>query len=98
MVQLMEKLEACTAILSQTVPLLRSHQYQNLFEGNRRLRNLEKEADAVYREAISGLFSDAQPDFRDLLKQKEALDDLERAVDYCDDVADLLANLAVKHG
>jgi uncharacterized protein Yka (UPF0111/DUF47 family) len=98
MVQLMEKLEACTAIIAEVVPLLRGHEYQNLLEGSRKLRGLEKEADAVYRQAISRLFSDTQPDFRDLLKQKEALDDLERAVDFCDDVGDLLANLAVKHG
>ena len=62
------------------------------------MRALEKEADSIYRQAISQLFSDSHPDFRDLLKQKEALDDLEAAVDYCDNVADLLANLAVKHG
>lgn len=98
MVQLMEKLEACTAVLAQTVPLLRAHAYHNLLEGGRKVRALEKEADAIYRQAISQLFSDSHPDFRDLLKQKEALDDLEAAVDYCDNVADLLSNLAVKHG
>lgn len=98
MVQIMEKLEACTAVLAETVPLLRTHEYHNLLEGGRKVRALEKEADAIYRQAISQLFSESHPDFRELLRQKEALDDLEAAVDYCDNVADLLANLAVKHG
>lgn len=98
MVQIMEKLEACTAVLAETVPLLRTHQYHNLLEGGRKVRALEKDADAIYRQAISQLFAESHPDFRELLRQKEALDDLEAAVDYCDNVADLLANLAVKHG
>lgn len=98
MVQLMEKIEACTAIIAETVPLLRSHEYSNLLDGGRKVRAIEKEADSIYREAISQLFADQHPDFRDLLRQKEALDDLEAAVDYCDNVADLLSNLAVKHG
>jgi predicted phosphate transport protein (TIGR00153 family) len=98
MVELMQKLVACTEILSRTVPLLRTHEYQVLLEEGRKLRSLEKEADTIYRQAISRLFSESHSDFRDLLRQKEALDDLEAAVDYCDDVGDLLANLAVKHG
>lgn len=98
MVQLMEKLEAGTAILADEIPHLRKHEYQHLLEGGRRVRALEKEADTIYRNAISQLFSDSHPDFREMLRQKEALDDLEAAVDYCDNVADLLTNLAVKHG
>ena len=53
MVQLMEKLEACTKIIAETVPLLRTHEYDNLLEGGRKVRKLEKEADSIYREAIS---------------------------------------------
>lgn len=98
MVQIMEKLEECTKLISQIVPALRKHQYTELLEGGRKVRALEKEADSIYRQAISTLFAESHPDFRELLKQKEALDDLEAAVDYCDNVADLLANVAVKNG
>ncbi len=98
MVQLMEKLVACTQLLSEAVPRLRRHDYVELLDAGRKVRALEKEADTIYRQAISSLFSDSHPDFRELLRQKEALDDLEAAVDYCDNVADLLSNLAVKHG
>jgi predicted phosphate transport protein (TIGR00153 family) len=98
MVQLMDKLISCTALIAEEVPRLRKHEYQLLIDGGRKVRVIEKEADAIYRQAISDLFSASHPDFRELLRQKEALDDLEAAVDYCDNVADLLANLAVKHG
>ncbi|MCU0696732.1 MAG: DUF47 family protein [Myxococcaceae bacterium] len=98
MVELSKKLITCTQMIRETVPLLRAHRYQDLIDGGRKVRDLEKEGDAIYRKAISDLFSAASIDFRDLLKQKEALDHIENAVDHCDNVADLLANLAVKHG
>jgi len=62
------------------------------------LRKLEKEADAVYREAVRGLFSDEKIDARALLREKQVLDDLEKAIDRCEYVSDTLINLAVKNG
>lgn len=98
MVQLMAKLVEVTAMLKEAVPKLRTHQYSAIVEACRQVRQAEKDADAIYRSAISDLFAAEHIDFRNLLKQKEALDDLEHAVDHCDNVADLLSNLAVKHG
>lgn len=98
MVQLMEKLTNVTQLIQNSVPHLRAHRYTELIDGGRQVRLIEKEADTIYRQAISDLFREQHTDFRRLLSQKEALDDLERAVDHCDNVADLLANLAVKHG
>lgn len=98
MVQLMDKLVVVTALIRDAVPLLRKHRYAELLDRGRRVRLVEKEADTIYRDAISALFRESHGDFRKLLSQKEALDDLEHAVDHCDNVADLLANLAVKHG
>lgn len=98
MVELMNKLVAVTAMIRDAVPHLRKHRYAQLIDGGRKVRLIEKEADAIYRAAISSLFRESHADFRKLLSQKEALDDLERAVDHCDNVADLLSNLAIKHG
>ncbi|MEW5740217.1 MAG: DUF47 family protein [Myxococcota bacterium] len=98
MVQIMEKLEQCTGFIAEAVPHLRKHEFEDLLGGGRKVRAIEKEADTIYRGAISALFAEKNGDFRELLKQKEALDHLEAAVDHCDNVADLLANLAVKHG
>ncbi|MEZ5962805.1 MAG: DUF47 family protein [Planctomycetota bacterium] len=98
MVELMQKLVTVTEMLRDAVPLLRKHRYEELLDGGRRVRAIEKEADSIYRAAISRLFREDHTDFRRLLAQKEALDDLEFAIDHCDNVADLLANLAIKHG
>lgn len=98
MIELSRQLIACTEMIRDTVPFLRSHRFSELIDGGRKVRELEKKADTIYRTAISELFKAPSIDFRDLLKQKEALDHLENAVDHCDNVADLLSNMAVKHG
>lgn len=98
MMELSKKLITCTQMIRETVPFLRQHKYAELIDGGRKVRELEKEGDTIYRSAISELFKAPSIDFRELLKQKEALDHLENAVDHCDNVADLLANMAVKHG
>jgi len=98
MIAMMGKLVAVTEVLRDAVPLLRKKDAAKLLEAGHRVRQIEKEADTIYRSTISSFFSAQHIDFRDLLKQKEALDDLEKAVDQADNVADLLSNLAVKHG
>ena len=98
MIELSKTLITCTQMIREAVPHLRTHKFADLIDGGRKVRDLEKAGDTIYRTAISDLFKAPSIDFRDLLKQKEALDHLENAVDHCDNVADLLANMAVKHG
>ncbi len=99
MMELGDKLVLTTALIRDLVPLLRAHRYGDIVEGVRKVRQVEKEADTIYRAAIAQMFdAPAAADYREFVKQKEALDDLEAAVDYCDKVADTLSNLAVKHG
>jgi predicted phosphate transport protein (TIGR00153 family) len=89
----------CTTTIDAAMPMLRKNQYGALVECARQLRKMEKEADSVYREAISELFrSDDSGDARVLIREKTVLEDLENAIDQCDSIADILANLAVKHG
>ena len=96
--KLIDLLVQCTAAIKEQLPRLRKHDYAGLIEGGRTLRQLEKDADAVFRGAVSNLFTNPEVDAKELLRQKEVLEDIERAVDHCDNVADLLSNLAVKHG
>jgi len=95
---LIDKLVACTLVLKDAVPNLRKHAYPALIEASRELRKLEKEGDLIYREAVRGLFGDEKVDAKVLLREKQVLDELEKAIDRCEYVADTLANLAVKHG
>lgn len=98
MVALMDTLVTCTRILEQGIPMLRTRSYGHLVAEARKIRQLEKEGDQVFRKALMTLFHDGAIDAKRLMKEKEILEDLEAAVDECDHVAETLSNLAVKHG
>lgn len=57
---------------------------------------LENEADRVCREAISRLF-DEEKDPINLIKWKEIYETLEKATDKCEDAANILESVVVKH-
>ncbi|MBX3197191.1 MAG: DUF47 family protein [Labilithrix sp.] len=107
MAELIEIIVRCTAKIDEAMPKLRKHKYTEIVAVARELRKIEKEADIVYREAISELFCSERTggpvregvtDARVLIREKTVLEDLENAIDQCDSIADTLANLAVKHG
>lgn len=102
MAKLVEIIVRCTEKIDAVMPNLRKHQYAVILEAARELRKIEKEADVVYREAVSVLFrADATnpgSDARVLIREKTVLEDLENAIDQCDAIADTLTHLSVKHG
>lgn len=61
------------------------------------INRLENEADRIHRQAIGRLF-DEEHDPIMVIKWKEIYDILEEATDACEDVANLLENVVVKHG
>lgn len=61
------------------------------------INRLENEADRIHQQAISQLF-DEETNPIVILKWKELYDLLEEATDACEDVANLLENVVVKHG
>ena len=94
----MSLLVDATALLEKTVPLLGRSKFEQLRDNARALKAMEKDGDAAFRTAIAELFRDPTIDAKQLLKQKELLEVLESALDRCEDVAEFLAHLAVKHG
>ena len=61
-----------------------------------RVNQLEREADRVHQDAIVALFEDER-DPISVIKWKEILDFLEAATDRCEDVANVLEGVVVKH-
>ncbi len=61
------------------------------------LNRLENEADRVHDDALQRLF-DEEKDPITVIKWKEVLDYLEEATDRCEDVANVLEGVVVKHG
>jgi predicted phosphate transport protein (TIGR00153 family) len=61
------------------------------------INRLENEADRIHQQAVSRLF-DEERDPILVMKWKETLDFLEDATDRCEDVANVLEGVVVKHG
>jgi len=61
------------------------------------INRLENEADRIHQEAVRTLFED-ETDPIAIMKWKEILDILEEATDRCEDVANVLEGVVVKHG
>jgi uncharacterized protein len=61
------------------------------------INRLENEADRVYQEAVRGLF-DGERDPIMVIKWKELYDMLEVITDCCEDVANVIEGVVVKHG
>src|ERR1051326_8732845 len=67
-----------------------------VLELSAKVKQLEHEADRVHQDAIVELF-DQERDPIDVIKWKEIFDFLEAATDRCEDVANLLEGVVVKH-
>jgi predicted phosphate transport protein (TIGR00153 family) len=61
------------------------------------INRLENEADRLHQQAVSRLFDDERYPLL-VMKWKETLDFLEDATDRCEDVANVLEGVMVKHG
>lgn len=61
------------------------------------INRLENEADRVHQQALQQLFADERDPIA-IIKWKEILDFLEAATDRCEDVANVLESVVVKHG
>jgi hypothetical protein len=96
--ELVAVLVEITEQIERAVFLLRKSAYTEIRVPVVAVRQMEKRADTIYRGAIRALFEDPAIDAKQLLREREVLDDLENAVDHADRVANTLANLAVKHG
>ena len=72
-------------------------QHKGLLTHAVEINRLENEADRTHQQAVSQLFDDER-DPLTVIKWKEALDFLENATDRCEDVANVLEGVMVKHG
>ncbi len=60
------------------------------------INRLENEGDRVYRKTVAKLFS-GEYKAMDVLKWKDLVDQLEAAIDGCEDVANTLESIVLKH-
>lgn len=61
------------------------------------IKRLEEEGDSLYHEWLGKLF-EGETDPLTVIKWKELYDNLEKTLDYAEDVANVLESISIKHG
>ena len=59
---------------------------------------VQQDADAIYRQALGGLFQDPAVDAKQLLRERSVLEHIEEGVNRCERLAKTLSICAVKYG
>jgi hypothetical protein len=85
----------CTEQVRLALQALESH--KGLITHAVEINRLENEADRLHQQAVGRLFDDERDPLM-VIKWKETLDFLEDATDRCEDVANVLEGVFVKHG
>jgi len=97
MVKLIDVLHLSVVELLQGVPLLRdfrnSKRLQKVLE---KINEYENEADSIFEQAIASLF-ERETDPIQIIKIKEIYVSLETATDKCEDAANVLETILIKH-
>lgn len=95
--ELLQLLAEGTAVLRETVPGIRRHQLDKLAPARMQIVAMEKRGDAIYQTEMAALFKNPAVDAKELLRQQAVLNALEAALNSCQDAADVLENVAIKH-
>jgi predicted phosphate transport protein (TIGR00153 family) len=92
--QFAQVIEQMAAQLREIVAILQRP--KNVTERLVEIHRLENEGDDIYHAAITALFHDAH-DPLTVLKWKEVYEKLEAAVDRCENVANIIESVIIKH-
>jgi predicted phosphate transport protein (TIGR00153 family) len=86
-----------TEIAKAMPHLRRRSELKHILKRSMELNRVENMADQVYRMALAELFSDST-DIAHIIKWREIYEHMESATDRCEDVANVLEGVALKHG
>lgn len=90
---------SCAEQINQAMPLLRDKKHFPALEKHiHELHRLESEADTVRRGALEKLVQNHRDDWFEFMRWKETYQLLERAVNLCEDIADVMQTVVVKNG
>jgi predicted phosphate transport protein (TIGR00153 family) len=88
--------QATTEVERALPQLRRRTQLKQVLERCVEINRLENMADRVFRAAMAELFDDS-PDIASVIKWREIYEHMESATDRCEDVANVLEGVALKH-
>jgi len=92
--QLSDILLIQTTVLADVINQI--HDAKQTTEKIVQVRHLETEGDVLFREAIVSLF-DTETDVVELIKKKELLENIEKAVDKCQNAATVVEGILIKN-
>jgi predicted phosphate transport protein (TIGR00153 family) len=96
--ELVDIIVQAAAEVERAVPQLRHHaELKQILPRCVEINRLENKADRVFRSAMAELFNDST-DFAYVIKWREIYEHMEAATDRCEDVANVLEGVALKHG
>lgn len=96
MLEFAKTLQKTTKNVHGGINLLRNFKEANKIRGFcKEVNTLENEGDALLRKATAELFTKKDP--VEIIKIKELYEDLEAAIDRCEDVADVIGDILVKY-
>jgi predicted phosphate transport protein (TIGR00153 family) len=96
--ELADILVQITTEVENVMPSLRRHNanLEKILNSCVEINRLENVADKIYRTALKELFEDSN-DITDIIKWREIYEHMESATDMCEDVANVLEGVALKH-
>lgn len=94
--ELAETIVKCTVAVEEAVSLLKDKSgLKKIMDETTKIHSLEYEADSIYRAAIAEIFE--TPDVLYIMKWHEIYQYMEDTTDRCEDVADVLEGIVLKH-
>ncbi len=95
--ELSDTIVQATEEVERAMPQLRRRaQLKQILERCVEINRLENVADRVFRSAMAELFTDTT-DIAEIIKWREIYEHMESATDRCEDVANVLEGVALKH-
>lgn len=95
-IEIAKTLHETTEFITKAIDCLKDKKYSYIQEYCIEINRLENRGDRIFREALAKLF-DTVKDPILVIKWKDVYEHLEEANDTCEDVADILESIVLKH-
>jgi len=95
-IELSKNLLSTTEIITKAITTLKGKKYSYVQEYCIEINRLENRADRIFRAALAKLFDEIKDPIL-VIKWKEVYEHLEDAFDKCEDVANILEGIVLKH-
>ncbi len=95
-IEMSKTLHETTEFITKAIGALKEKKYSYIQEYCIEINRLENRGDRIFREALVKLFDNIKDPIM-VIKWKEVYEHLEEASDTCEDVADILEGIVLKH-